>query len=207
MIYGYIRVSTSKQNVESQRYEILRYCNQNNIVIDEFIEEKISGVAKPSARLLGEKVLSRIGKGDIIIVTEISRLSRSIFATMSIISHVLLSNAKIILVWKNLVIEEDNPTTALSVFLDILNAAQERENIRKRTKAALQMLKNNGVVLGRPIGTKTGRILEPHKEEILCMLNSGVSKAEIARRFEVNQSTLHEFIRTEINGLPPYKTR
>lgn len=205
MIYGYIRVSTSKQNVESQRYEILRYCNQNNIVIDEFIEEKISGVAKPSARLLGEKVLSRIGKGDIIIVTEISRLSRSIFATMSIISHVLLSNAKIILVWKNLVIEEDNPTTALSVFLDILNAAQERENIRKRTKAALQMLKNNGVVLGRPIGTKTGRILEPHKEEILCMLNSGVSKAEIARRFEVNQSTLHEFIRTEINGLPPYK--
>ena len=207
MIYGYIRVSTSKQNVESQRYEILRYCNQNNIVIDEFIEEKISGVAKPSARLLGEKVLSRIGKGDIIIVTEISRLSRSIFATMSIISHVLLSNAKIILVWKNLVIEEDNPTTALSVFLDILNAAQERENIRKRTKAALQMLKNNGVVLGRPIGTKTGRILEPHKEEILCMLDSGVSKAEIARRFEVNQSTLHEFIRTEINGLPPYKTR
>lgn len=207
MIYGYIRVSTSKQNVESQRYEILRYCNQNNIVIDEFIEEKISGVAKPNARLLGEKVLSRIGKGDIIIVTEISRLSRSIFATMSIISHVLLSNAKIILVWKNLVIEEDNPTTALSVFLDILNAAQERENIRKRTKAALQMLKNNGVVLGRPIGTKTGRILEPHKEEILCMLNSGVSKAEIARRFEVNQSTLHEFIRTEINGLPPYKTR
>ena len=207
MIYGYIRLSTSKQNVESQRYEILRYCNQNNIVIDEFIEEKISGVAKPSARLLGEKVLSRIGKGDIIIVTEISRLSRSIFATMSIISHVLLSNAKIILVWKNLVIEEDNPTTALSVFLDILNAAQERENIRKRTKAALQMLKNNGVVLGRPIGTKTGRILEPHKEEILCMLNSGVSKAEIARRFEVNQSTLHEFIRTEINGLPPYKTR
>lgn len=205
MIYGYIRVSTSKQNVESQRYEILRYCNQNNIVIDEFIEEKISGVAKPSARLLGEKVLSRIGKGDIIIVTEISRLSRSIFATMSIISHVLLSNAKIILVWKNLIIEEDNPTTALSVFLDILNAAQERENIRKRTKAALQMLKNNGVVLGRPIGTKTGRILEPHKEEILCMLNSGVSKAEIARRFEVNQSTLHEFIRTEINGLPPYK--
>ena len=126
---------------------------------------------------------------------------------MSIISHVLLSNAKIILVWKNLVIEEDNPTTALSVFLDILNAAQERENIRKRTKAALQMLKNNGVVLGRPIGTKTGRILEPHKEEILCMLNSGVSKAEIARRFEVNQSTLHEFIRIEINGLPPYKTR
>ena len=207
MIYGYIRVSTSKQNVESQRYEILRYCNQNNIVIDEFIEEKISGVAKPSARLLGEKVLSRIGKGDIIIVTEISRLSRSIFATMSIISHVLLSNAKIILVWKNLVIEEDNPTTALSVFLDILNAAQERENIRKRTKAALQMLTNNGVVLGRPIGTKTGRILEPHKEEILCMLDSGVSKAEIARRFEVNQSTLHEFIRTEINGLPPYKTR
>ena len=206
-MYGYIRVSTSKQNVESQRDEILRYCNQNNIVIDEFIEEKISGVAKPSARLLGEKVLSRIGKGDIIIVTEISRLSRSIFATMSIISHVLLSNAKIILVWKNLVIEEDNPTTALSVFLDILNAAQERENIRKRTKAALQMLKNNGVVLGRPIGTKTGRILEPHKEEILCMLNSGVSKAEIARRFEVNQSTLHEFIRTEINGLPPYKTR
>lgn len=207
MIYGYIRVSTNKQNVESQKFEIVRYCIQNNIEVDEFIEEKISGVAKPSARLLGEKILNRIGKGDTIIVTEISRLSRSIFATMSIISHTLLAGARIILIWKNLIIEEDNPTTALKVFLDILNAAQERENIRKRTKAALQMLKSNGVVLGRPIGTKTGRVLESHKDEIIKMLNCGISKAEISRRFNVNPCTLHEFIRTEIHGLPGYKSK
>ena len=74
MIYGYIRVSTEKQTVEVQRYEINRYCRENGIEVDAWIEESISGAIKPSARLLGKLILDRIKKGDLILVTEISRL-------------------------------------------------------------------------------------------------------------------------------------
>lgn len=63
MIYGYIRVSTEKQTVEVQRYEINRYCRENGIEVDAWIEESISGAIKPSARLLGKLILDRIKKG------------------------------------------------------------------------------------------------------------------------------------------------
>lgn len=206
-VFGYIRVSTNKQNMESQRYEILRYCDRRGLEITDWIEEHISGVVKPNSRKLGELVLSRINRGDLILVTELSRLSRSIFGCMSIISHCLLSGAKIILVWKDLVIEDENPTIAINVFLDILNSAMERESIRKRTKAALQMMRENGVILGRPMGTKGGRKLTPFKEDIIWMLDNGYSKASIARKYNVNPSTLYEFIRVELEGRPDYKEK
>lgn len=91
MIYGYIRVSTEKQTVEVQRYEINRYCRENGIEVDAWIEESISGAIKPSARLLGKLILDRIKKGDLILVTEISRLGRNVYMVMSIINHCMLT--------------------------------------------------------------------------------------------------------------------
>lgn len=95
MIYGYIRVSTEKQTVEVQRYEINRYCRENGIEVDAWIEESISGAIKPSARLLGKLILDRIKKGDLILVTEISRLGRNVYMVMSIINHCMLTGAAI----------------------------------------------------------------------------------------------------------------
>ena len=43
MIYGYIRVSSDKQTVENQRFEINNFCERNKLVIDGWIEETISG--------------------------------------------------------------------------------------------------------------------------------------------------------------------
>lgn len=96
MIYGYIRVSTEKQTVEVQRYEINRYCVENGLTVDAWIEESISGATKPSARLLGRLILDRIGKGDLILVTEISRLGRNVYMVMSIINHCMLCGAEIL---------------------------------------------------------------------------------------------------------------
>lgn len=96
MIYGYIRVSTEKQTVEVQRYEINRYCRENGIEVDAWIEESISGAIKPSARLLGKLILDRIKKGDLILVTEISRLGRNVYMVMSIINHCMLTGAAIL---------------------------------------------------------------------------------------------------------------
>lgn len=55
MIYGYIRVSTDKQTVENQRFEILRFCKKNSLEVDAWIEETISGTLTPDKRELGRK--------------------------------------------------------------------------------------------------------------------------------------------------------
>ena len=86
MTYGYIRVSTDKQTVENQRFEIIRYAKNNNLIIDRWIEETISGTIDPERRNLG-KLLKFVNKGDTIICSELSRLGRSMFMIMSILNQ------------------------------------------------------------------------------------------------------------------------
>ena len=196
MIYGYIRVSTEKQTVEVQRYEINRYCSEQGIEVDAWIEESISGAIKPSARLLGKLILDRIKKGDLILVTEISRLGRNVYMVMSIINHCMLTGAAILPIWKGEIIKEDS-MSVYETFFDIISAQKERELISRRTKCALAMMKSSGVRLGRPVGIPRKRKLEGKEKEIIRLLSNGVSKAEVSRRLGVNQSTLSEFIKVK----------
>lgn len=196
MIYGYIRVSTEKQTVEVQRYEINRYCSEQGIEVDAWIEESISGAIKPSARLLGKLILDRIKKGDLILVTEISRLGRNVYMVMSIINHCMLTGAAILPIWKGEIIKEDS-MSVYETFFDIISAQKERELISRRTKCALAMMKSNGVRLGRPVGIPRKRKLEGKEKEIIRLLSNEVSKAEVSRRLGVNQSTLSEFIKVK----------
>ena len=83
MIYGYIRVSSDKQTVENQRFEINNFCERNKLVIDGWIEETISGTKSYNKRELG-KLLKRVQKDDLIICAELSRLGRNLFMIMEI---------------------------------------------------------------------------------------------------------------------------
>ena len=88
MVYGYIRVSTDKQTVENQRFEIKQFALKDRIIIDRWIEETISGTIAPKKRNLG-KLLSHIQKDDVIICSELSRLGRSMFMIMSILNRLM----------------------------------------------------------------------------------------------------------------------
>lgn len=94
MIYGYIRVSTDKQTVENQRFEILNFCEKNNLTIDAWISETISGTKSPSKRKLGQ-LLSEVQKGDLIICSELSRLGRNLFMIMSVLNEMMLREVRI----------------------------------------------------------------------------------------------------------------
>ena len=94
MIYGYIRVSTDKQTVDNQRFEIERFCSKNNIKIGQWIEETISGTKIPEKRLLGS-LLTGAKKDDLIICSELSRLGRSLFMIMSILNHLMLNGVRV----------------------------------------------------------------------------------------------------------------
>lgn len=88
MTYGYIRVSSDKQTVENQRFEINNFCKREGLKVDGWIEETISGTKAYNKRELG-KLLKKVQKGDLIICAELSRLGRNLFMIMEILKETL----------------------------------------------------------------------------------------------------------------------
>lgn len=84
-VYGYIRVSSDKQTVENQRFEVLNFCKRKEIKVNDWIEETISGTKAYDKRALG-RLLHRVKKDDLIICSELSRLGRNLFMIMEILN-------------------------------------------------------------------------------------------------------------------------
>ena len=198
MIYGYIRVSTDKQTVENQRFEIMNFANGTNIKIDKWIEETISGNMAVEKRKLGA-LLKKLNKGDILISSEISRLGRNLMMIMSILNICMQKGIHVWTIKDNYRLGNDINSKVLA-FAFGLSAEIERNLISQRTKEALARKKNEGAVLGRPKGSKSTRTKLSGKEErIKEMLQEGISKSAIARRMKVSRITLLTFIKK--NGL------
>ena len=191
MIYGYIRVSTDRQTVENQRFEIRRFCRDNNLQVDKWISETSSGAREVNKRLLG-KLLKGVRKDDLIICSEISRLGRSLFMIMSILNHCMEIGAKVWTVKDNYRLGDDITSKVLAFAFGI-SAEIERKLISQRTKEALARRKSEGVRLGRPPGPGR-RCLDGKEKQLKAMLSAGLSKVEIAKIYGINVSTLHEFL-------------
>jgi DNA invertase Pin-like site-specific DNA recombinase len=194
MVYGYIRVSTDRQSVDNQRFEIERFCSKNNIAIDQWIEETISGTKSPEKRLLGP-LLAGVKTDDLIICSELSRLGRNMFMIMSILNHLMINGVKIWTIKDNYRLG-DSIQAKILAFAFGLSAEIERELISQRTKEALARKRSEGCVLGRPPGRKSARLkLTGHEAEIQALLDKNVSKSAIARRFGVCRKTVGFFIK------------
>jgi DNA invertase Pin-like site-specific DNA recombinase len=196
MIYGYIRVSTDKQTVENQRFEINRFCRSNNIAINCWIEETISGTKDPSKRRLG-RLLETVQKDDLIICSEISRLGRNLFMIMSILNQLMEKEVRIWTIKDNYRLGDDIQSKVLA-FAFGLSAEIERNLISQRTKEALARKKSEGVQLGRPAGRKPDYYkLSRYEEEIRELLVMHIPKITIARTLKVTTATLYSFIKYE----------
>ena len=136
MIYGYIRVSTDKQTVENQRYEINRFMKRTGKKVDKWIEETISGTVKPEKRDLG-KLLQNAKKDDVIICSELSRLGRSLFMIMSILNKLMEKGARIWTIKDGYRLGDDIQSKVVA-FAFGLSAEIERNLISQRTKEALE---------------------------------------------------------------------
>lgn len=193
MVYGYIRVSSDKQTVENQRYEIICFAEKHSIVIDGWIEETISGTMRYQKRELG-KLLDRVKKNDMIICSELSRLGRNLFMIMEILNQCMQRECKVWTIKDGYRLGDDIQSKVLA-FAFGLSAEIERNLISQRTKEALARKRAEGVVLGRPKGRKSSHVKLSGKESVIAeLLLQGVSKAEIARIFHVNRNTVSRFI-------------
>ena len=191
MVYGYIRVSTDRQTVENQRFEIKRFCKENNLQVDKWISETISGAKSVDKRQLG-KLLKGVRKDDIIICSEISRLGRSLFMIMSVLNRCMEIGAKVWTIKDNYRLGDDITSKVLA-FAFGLSAEIERKLISQRTKEALARKKSEGVQLGRPKGPGK-RILDGKEKQIKAMLAAGLTKVQVSKAYGVHISTLHEFL-------------
>jgi len=196
MVYGYIRVSTDKQTVENQRFEITRFCKEKKFKIEKWIEEKISGTKAPEKRQLG-KLLKLVQEGDIIICSELSRLGRSFFMIMSILSGCMERGVKVWTIKDNYRLGDDIQSKVLA-FAFGLSAEIERNLIAQRTKEALARCKAEGKILGRRPGRAVKVRLTGHEKEIRKMLREGKNNVEIGQRFGVHRQTVRYFIRERL---------
>lgn len=195
MNYGYIRVSTDKQTVENQRYEINTFCQKLNIHIDGWIEETISGTKNFDKRKLGD-LLKIVQKDDLIICAELSRLGRNLFMIMEILHICMNKECKVWTIKDNYRLGDDIQSKVLA-FAFGLSAEIERNLISQRRKEALARKVQEGIVLGRPKGRKTSP--EKHKlydkDIIICeLLIFGISQRKISKLFSVDRNTLSRFI-------------
>lgn len=198
MIYGYIRVSTDKQTLENQRYDINQFCDRNVFVIDKWIEETISGAKDLNDRKLG-KLLKKMKKDDVLICSELSRLGRNLLMIMGILNECMNRDIQVWTIKDNYRLGSDINSKVLA-FAFGLSAEIERNLISQRTKEALARKKAEGVILGRPKGRKSTKTkLTGQEKKIKELLDKNVSFSAIGRILNVHRLTVSKFVKERLD--------
>lgn len=194
MVYGYLRVSSDRQDVASQRIGVEKKANELGVDIDDWIkDEGISGAKEYSKRNLGD-LLKNAKKDDIIIVSEISRLARSVFMLFRIVEY-CMENEIIIYSVKDSIntIKKGDITGIMMVFCFGIAAQIEREMIIKRTVEGLERRRRDGVIFGRPVGSKGKCKLDGKEDLIKQYFDAGVLLSQLAKLLKVGKETLRKF--------------
>src|ERR671933_1451981 len=199
MMYGYIRVSTDKQTTENQRFEILKFADEKKLSVNRWIEETISATKKLSDRKLGA-LLERMHEDDILIVTELSRLGRSLLEVMSIL-HTLMEKDVKVFTTKERYELGNNISSKVLAFAFSLSAEIERSMISSRTKESLARKRSEGKRLGRPKGRLSHTTKLTGKDAIIRdYLKREIPQTVMAKLLNVNRITLRNYIITRKLG-------
>ena len=193
---GYLRVSTSDQDLDKNRADILALANEKKLGNVDWVEEKVSGVKDWRKRRLGE-VFGTLKTGDAVIVSELSRLGRSTLQILEIMKEAKEKGVAVHAVkgaWSlNGSMESKIVLTMLAMISEI-----ERDLISERTKEGLRARKEAGVKLGRPKGPGKSK-LDAHRDEIIALLNNGSTKTFVSKKYETSLPNLYNWLK--INNL------
>ena len=194
MVVAYLRVSTEKQFLANQREELLRFAEKNGLQIDKWYTETVSGSVRSKDRKLSG-VLNRMQRGDSLIVTEISRLSRTMLEIMTILNSCIKKEIVLYSTKEGYVFQNDMNSKVLGFAFGLM-AEIERNLISMRTKEALARRRQEGVKLGRKKGACPAmRVLRENKRRLIKDAQRGVSCSELARQMAVSRTTMHRFLK------------
>ncbi len=205
MVYAYIRVSTKLQDQDKQKYELYDFAHAKKLMIDSIIEEVVSSRKSYRNRKLGE-LIENASEKDIILVTELSRLGRSIMEVMEILNQLMVKKVKLLISKNDMTIEE-NFQSKVMAFAFSLAADIERELISSRTREALKKVKAEGKTLGRPKGSLSKSKLDEKEQVIDLYLSKKISITSICKLLEVSPATFYNFCRNRSIDLNRYKLK
>ncbi len=195
--YGYCRVSTASQNLQSQKHLLLEYGYNNNIKFDK-IFEIISSTRKSKKDRDIDSLLENLKSGDALFITKLDRLGRNTKEVLEIIEQIKIKQVTLHILRDNIIIDPNKTDPITTMFLTLLSAfsQMERDFISERTKAGLERAKAEGKIIGKQKGAISNNTqFEPFKDRIYELLELGLSYQKIVDIIGVgSKSSLYSFI-------------
>jgi DNA invertase Pin-like site-specific DNA recombinase len=200
-VFVYLRVSTNQQDVDNQKHGVVAYCAQHGFLAPAFVEDTSSGKVTWRERPLGA-LIARCAAGDVIIVSEVSRLGRSTLQVLEIMKECGEKGLHLHAVKNNIKFDGSMQAKVMATMFG-LAAEIERDFISTRTKEALAKKKAEGVVLGRRPGPNKSLRLDKHADAIDGYLKIKLNKRAISKLIQCAPNTLNHWLsvrRPEIAG-------
>ncbi len=193
---AYLRISTGSQDLANQKLAVLDYARQKRFAIDRFVEAQASSRKGRDQRRIDD-LLGTLAAGDRLVVSELSRLGRSLGQVIQIVDELVKRKVRFTAIKESIRIEgKQDLQTKVMIALFGLFAEVERDLISERTKEGLAAARAKGRLLGRKKGSLGRSKLDGKEGEIRMLLEKEVSKASIAKIMGVSSTNLRHFIRT-----------
>jgi DNA invertase Pin-like site-specific DNA recombinase len=189
---AYLRVSTGEQDLQKNKFDILQLANDKGLGPVEWVEETVSGRVSWKKRRIAQ-VLEQLDSGDTLIVSELSRLGRSMLECMEILSIALEKKILVYAVKGNWQLDDSIQSKIVAMAFSMA-AEIERDLISQRTKEALAAKKKAGMKLGRPTGPGKSK-LDKHRPEIEALLANGSTQRFIAQRYNTTEANLSRWMK------------
>jgi DNA invertase Pin-like site-specific DNA recombinase len=195
--WAYLRVSTDSQELANQKLLILDWSNSRGLLIDNWIEIAISSRKSTKERRIDE-LLAKLQRGDTLVVSELSRLGRSIIEIITLVNELMTRGINLVVIKQNLELKTGSQDMGTKIMITIFSllAELERDLISERTKMALARVKAQGKKLGRPKGRTGKSKLDGKEKEIQELLAKRVPKSVIARILGCSRSCVINFIKS-----------
>lgn len=190
--YAYLRVSKADQDLEKNKTDILKLAHEQKLGQVEFVEEKVSGKVSWRKRQIAQ-VLESCQPGDSIIVSELSRLGRSMLECIEILAIATDKGIHIYAVKGNWRLDGSIQSKIIAMAFAIASEI-ERDLISQRTTEALAARKQQGITLGRPKGVGKSK-LDKYRVEIEALLKNGTTKTWIANRYDTTIANLSRWMK------------
>lgn len=192
--YAYLRVSTDRQDVATQRHGILEYANAHGLAPVQFVEDAASGRLAWRDRAIGQLLSDTATAGDVVIFAEISRMARSTLHVLEMLEIGMARELHLHIAKQRMILDASLNSRIAATVLG-LAAEIERELIAARTREALAKRKAEGKPVGRPRGVTSARLkLDDHADAIHGYLAKGISKRSIAKLVGCAESTLYDWL-------------
>jgi len=199
-IYGYLRVSVDSSEPDNQRQYLNEYAQRNGFIIDEFIEDIVSGKVDVDKRKL-QSVFDRCYENDTIIVSEVSRIGRNTMDVMRFIADCAKNKINVQVAMQNLKLGDTKDPMQkmmqdLFMYVFAMMAEMERNFLSNRTKMAAARDKAQGKPWGnkkgkKPINTKSNMAYPMVRE----MYYNAISIDKIIEECNISKVTVYKLIK------------